>query len=173
MIHSVPPRSWHDNFRDGKQRKRCPSVSLNVGLNRARRTQSSIWKEFMRLFTTKVPVPLNVPHFVETRDRRESDEFQKYPPSPSVLALTRSNVWRPSLPGYVFSRTYRYIFRRGNACPVLTIYGSPYRYDRSVARSKIKLMRPSYFSVLCFRSLCRDIQVSTTREMRVSIYLFT
>jgi len=49
------PITWHYNFHHGKQRE-CSSVSLNVGLNRARRTRSSVWKEFMRLFTTKVPV---------------------------------------------------------------------------------------------------------------------
>jgi len=64
------PITWRDNFQYGKQRK-WPSVSLNVGLNRARRMRSSVWKEFMRLFTTKVPVP-NVPLFSETVERRVS-----------------------------------------------------------------------------------------------------
>jgi len=74
----------------------------------------------------------------------------------------------PSLPGYIFSRTY--IFRRGNASPVLTIYNSSYRRGRGVVKPKIKLMGPSTFRFYV-STACAGTQPSTKTEMRISIYL--
>jgi len=75
----------------------------------------------------------------------------------------------PSLPGYIFSRTY--IFRHGNASPVLTIYNSSYRRGRGVVKpTKNQANGPIYIPVLRFHSLCRNTTVDKDRNAHINLF---
>lgn len=127
--------------------------------------RSNVWKEFMRLFTTKVSVPLNVSLF--PRDHVER-RVSKVPPFPlPALPVTENNVWHVPVYQDIFAHVqihfsmWQRVSRRWFMTALIDV-----RLYRS-SRSKIKLMRAptSRFHVSVLHSL------SIIREIHLPIYV--